>query len=101
MENSPERLEIVHRMNEIFIEECPVILNFNKAYFVLVQPWAPRLQSNQLLEGGLKYAVTDPVLRDAKQHDWNRPPKWPVALALGIVVAGLGYAVRLNQKRNV
>lgn len=100
MENSPERLEIVHRMNEIFAEECPVILNFNKAYFVLVQPWAPRTQNNQMLEGGIKYAVTDPVLRDVKQREWNRTPKWPVVVGLGIVVVGLGYAVRLNRKRN-
>jgi ABC-type transport system substrate-binding protein len=100
MENSPERLALVHRMNDIFAEECPVILNFNKAFFVMVQPWAPRTHNNQMLEGGIKYAITDPVLRDAKQRAWNNPPEWPIFVGLGVVIAGLGYAVRLNQKRN-
>ncbi|MGV3532576.1 MAG: ABC transporter substrate-binding protein, partial [Chthoniobacteraceae bacterium] len=100
MENGPERLKLVHRMNEIFAEECPVILNFNKAFFVMVQPWAPRTHNNQMLEGGIKYAITDPKLREAKQRAWNNPPEWPIFLGVGVVLAGLGYAVRLNKKRN-
>jgi hypothetical protein len=53
-----------------------------------------------MMEGGIKYAVTDPVLRDAKQREWNDPPAWPIVVALLGVVSALGYAIRLNQKRN-
>ena len=66
----------------------------------MVQPWAPRTHNNQMLEGGIKYAVTDPVLREAKQRAWNKAPLWPIGLGLGLVAVGLGYAVRLNRKRN-
>ncbi len=58
MEDGPARMEIIRRMNDILIEDCPVILNFNKSYYVLVQPWAPLTHTNTLLVGGgLKYCV--------------------------------------------
>jgi len=41
MDDGPARMEIVRRMNDILIEDCPIILNFNQAYYGLVQPWAP------------------------------------------------------------
>lgn len=101
MENSPERLAIVQRMNEIFAEEVPVILEFNKAGYIIEQPWAPATNFNVMLEGGVKYRPVDPIMRAQKQREWNHVPKWPIAVALGAVVAGLGLGVVVNRKRNV
>ncbi|MHA3770914.1 ABC transporter substrate-binding protein [Verrucomicrobiota bacterium sgz303538] len=101
MDNTPERLAIVHKMNAFLAEECPVIFNFNKAYFSIVQPWAPRTNNNMMWESGLKFAVADPVLRTQKQREWNAQPKWPIAAALLGLVAMVGYAVRWNKKHNV
>src|SRR5437899_2564522 len=101
MENSPERLEIVHRMNDILNEDCPNILNFHRAMYELIQPWAPRTHHNLMLEGGVKYGQLDYSLREQKRREWNRKPVWPVAVALGFVVAGLVYARRVNRRRNV
>jgi ABC-type transport system substrate-binding protein len=101
MENSPERLELIKRMNAIIAEDVPQILEFNKAGYIIEQPWAPATHFNVMLEGGVKYRDVDPVLRAQKQHEWNPVPKWPIALALGLVVAGLGYGFALNRKRNV
>jgi ABC-type transport system substrate-binding protein len=101
MENTPERLELVHKMNQFIGEEAPMIFNFNKAYYVVVQPWAPRTHANMMMEGGVKYAIADPILRAQKQKEWNPQPKWPIALAV-IGIAGLiGYGVRVNRRRNV
>ncbi len=100
MENSPERMEIVKQMNALLAEDCPLILNFHKAFYSAVQPWAPRTQNNLMLEGGVKYAVVDAELRAKKRAEWNRKPLWPLALLAGFVVAGAGYAVHVNRRRN-
>lgn len=101
MENTPERLAITKRMNDIFAEEVPVILEFNKAGYIIEQPWAPATHFNVMLEGGMKFRPVDPVMRAQKQREWNPVPKWPIAVALGVIVAGLGLGVAVNRKRNV
>jgi oligopeptide transport system substrate-binding protein len=98
MENTPERVAIVRKMNEILAEDCPVILEFHKAYYSLVPPFAPRTQSNPMLEGGLKYARVDHALREEKRREWNPVPLWPV-LAVGVALVGaLAYGVSFNRR---
>lgn len=101
MEDSPERAAIIDKMNDIFLEDCPVILTFNKAYYTVGQSWAPRTHSNMMLEGGLKYAVLDPVLRDQKRREWNHKPVWPVFILLGGLAGLVGYGISWSKKRNV
>ena len=89
-------------MQRIFlVEDSPMILNFHKAFYSAVQPWAPRTHNNLMLEGGVKYAVLDAPLRERKRAEWNRKPLWPLAILAGMVAAGTGYAVRINRRRNV
>jgi hypothetical protein len=88
-------------MNDILIEECPIVLNFNKAYYVLVQPWAPLTHNNMMLEGGLCYLPVDAPMRGARQREWNPVAKWPPFVAAGVVALGIVYGVRLNRRRNV
>ena len=78
-ENSPERLALIKRLNDVLLEDCPIILNFHKGYYVLVPPWAPVTQMNLLLEGGLRYVWVDTPLREQKRREWNPVPKWPLA----------------------
>jgi ABC-type transport system substrate-binding protein len=101
MENSPERLALVKRMNALLWEDCPQILNFHKAYYTAVQPWAPRTNSNLMLEGGVRFAVVDAAMRAEKQREWNRAPMWPLALLGALVIAGAGAAIQINRRRNV
>lgn len=101
MENSPERLEIVKKMNAVLLEDCPMILEFNKAYYTMVEPFAPRTHNNLMLEGGVKYAVVDYAMREAKRREWNRKPAWPIGVALIGVAVVVGYGVHWNRTRNV
>jgi ABC-type transport system substrate-binding protein len=101
MDNSPERLALVHKMNAFLTEECPIFYHFHKAYYTMIQPWAPRTNSNEMLEQGLKYAITDPVVRDQKRREWNPRPVWPIGVALIGVVALAGYGVRWNRRRSL
>lgn len=100
-ENSPERLEIVHRLNAILAEDCPVIYTNHKAFYSMVLPWAPRIHSNMMLEGGLKYLVADPAMRAQKQREWNPVARWPIGVGVVFVVAALGYAAAWNRKRTL
>jgi ABC-type transport system substrate-binding protein len=101
MEDSPERLALTKKMNDILIEDTPIILEFNKGGYYVEQPWAPVTHKNMLLEGGYKYLPVDVEMRAQKQREWNPVPKWPIALGLAAVIAGLGYGAALNRKRNV
>ncbi len=102
MENTPERLALLRQMNDILIEDCPIILNFNKGYYTIEQPWAPITQVNTLIQGGgVKYATVNPEIREQKRREWNPKPVWPVVLLVGAVLAGAIYAVRWNRKRVV
>ena len=101
MEDTPERLKMVTRMADILAEECPIILNTEKSYFVLVQPWAPRTHDNTQIEGGVKYMPLDPVLRAKCREEWNRPRYWPLWAGLGVIALGIAYAVQRSRRADV
>jgi len=100
MENTPERLEIVKRMNAIISEDVPAILNFHKAFYTVVQPWARRTQGNPMLEGGIKYGLVDAPLREQKRREWNRQPAWPLFVLIALFASGVYYALRWNRRQN-
>jgi oligopeptide transport system substrate-binding protein len=100
MDNGPERLTLVRRMNEILAEDCPLILTFHKAFYTSVQPWSPRVHGNMMLEGGVKYLLLDPELRERKRQEWNEKPIWPLVLACGLLIGGIGYAIRWNLRND-
>jgi ABC-type transport system substrate-binding protein len=101
MEDSPERLALINRMNEMIAEDCPVIFEFAKAFYVAVQPWARWTHNNGMMEGSFnKYHYVDPVPREKLRREWNRKPMWPVFALAGLLVAGVIYAVHWNRNRN-
>ncbi len=101
MEGSPERFEIVKKMNALLLEDCAMIPFFNKAYYRLISPFAPRTHNNLMLEGGVKYAVLDYDLREKKRREWNPVANWPIAVAVFAALGAVGYGVMLNRRRNV
>ena len=102
MENTPERMKIIQRMNDILVEDVAIIPEFHKGTYIVSQPWAPRVQYNMLLDGGaIKYQPINPVMRARLQPLWNRKPQWPIYTAVAILTAILGYGIVLNRRRNV
>ncbi|RFC45525.1 MAG: substrate-binding protein [Verrucomicrobia bacterium] len=98
MENSAVRDGIVLKMNDILAEDVPHILNMHRSSFRLSQPWAPRIQSNPLLEGGLKYVVIEHGLREQLRTQWNKKPVWPVAALLAMVAGSALLALNARRK---
>ena len=102
MENGPERLALIRQMNDMIAEDCPVIFQFAKAYYVVTPPWGRWTHNNPMLEGGFnKYHTVDAVLRARVRPEWNRRPLWPAFVLCGLLIAGLLYAVRWNRRANV
>jgi ABC-type transport system substrate-binding protein len=97
MENGPEREEIALKLNSILSEDAPAILLMHKSLFALTHEWAPRIQSNPMLEGGLKYGVLKEDLRRKNRADWNAKPFWPVGVLVALILAAAA-GLRLNRK---
>jgi ABC-type transport system substrate-binding protein len=97
MEDCPEREEIALRLNSILSEDVPAILLMHKSLFALTHEWAPRIQSNPMLEGGLKYAVLKDEIRLRDRAAWNAKPFWPVAVLLVLAFTALA-GLCLNRK---
>ena len=97
MEDCPEREEIALSLNAILSEDVPAILLMHKSLFALTHEWAPRIQSNPMLEGGLKYAVLKDDVRRADRAAWNAKPLWPIGALIALALAALA-GLRLNRK---
>jgi ABC-type transport system substrate-binding protein len=102
MDDGPERLAIIHKMNDILAEDCPAIWEFDKKFFIATQPWGRWTHNTPILEYGFnKYHHVDPVLREKLRAQWNRKPVWP-PIALGaLILAGAIYALRWNRRKHV
>ena len=101
MDNGPERMKLIRRLNEILVEDCPIVLQSHPVTFSLSQPWIPRVASNAMVPYGWRYAQLDPVLRAAKRKEWNKRPLWPVLTLGGLMLAGIGGALAWASRRNV
>lgn len=98
MENSPEREDLARKLNLMIAEDVPQILILHQSLFALSQPWAPRVQDNPMLEGGLKYAVVDQSMRREKRREWNRIPLWPLGVMGGLLVVGVVAGLRSGRR---
>ncbi|HWL54904.1 MAG TPA: ABC transporter substrate-binding protein [Chthoniobacteraceae bacterium] len=103
MENGPERLAIIEKMNRILVEETPVVFMGHPVIFSLSQPWVPYISSNAMLAGGggMKYQIIDQNLRAERRLELNRTPWWPVWTLAGLLVVFVGGCVKLARRRNL
>ncbi len=99
MENCPEREEIARKMNAILSEDVPHLLTMHRSVFGLTHKWAPRVQSNPMLEGGIKYAVLEDAVREEARAGWNAKALWPLGLA-GVLAAAAGVFARRISRRS-
>ncbi|MEP6668178.1 MAG: ABC transporter substrate-binding protein [Chthoniobacter sp.] len=102
MDDGPERLALIEKMNAMLAEDCPAIWEFDKAFYIATQPWARWTHNSPMIEYGFnKYQQVDPVLRKKLRRDWNRKPLWPLFILGALLAAGLIYAVRWNRRNHV
>ena len=100
MENTPQRLFIINRMNRILHEEAPWVYGFHPKSYALGHAWLKNRKPSDVGHNNLKYQRIDVALREARRRDWNRPVLWPLvafALALAALLVPAVRAYRLRQ----
>ncbi|MBI2276662.1 MAG: ABC transporter substrate-binding protein [Dechloromonas sp.] len=102
MENTPERLEIVRRMNRILHHDAPWVFGLHPKSYTLGHRWLKNRKPNDVGNNILKYQRIDPSDRATARKEWNSPVLWPfglglVLLALAVIPAIVGYRRRESR----
>lgn len=87
MENGPQRLAIIDRMQEILRRDAPWIWGFHPKDYTLRHVWLTNRKPTKVGNNTLKYQRVDAVLRDRLRAEWNRPVFWQALLVVLALVA--------------
>ena len=100
MDDTPERLKLIHQMRDIVQEDCPWIFNDHSEYLILRYAWLKNAKSNPVALNTLKYLRIDAGLRERDRAAWNRPAYGVVALFFGfLIVSALPATVVIRKRR--
>lgn len=98
MENTPERLRIIDRMNMRLQNDAPWIFGFHPKSYTLAHAWVRNRKPNDVAQNIIKYMGIDNEARHVAQRDWNRPVLWPFVL-LAIIGVIMALSLWSNEKR--
>lgn len=73
MDNSPERYEIIQKMQHILQHDAPWVFGFHPKNFALYHQWFHNLKPNLMANNNLKYLRLDTQKREELREKWNRP----------------------------
>lgn len=99
MDNTPERLGIVRRMNAILHHDAPWVFGLHPKNYTLSHRWLTNRKPNDVANNTLKYQRIDAAARAEARRAWNAPVLWPLAvggaaLLAAVLPAWLGYRRR-------
>ncbi|HUT33943.1 MAG TPA: ABC transporter substrate-binding protein [Planctomycetota bacterium] len=86
MENTPERLAIIRKMNHVLQRDAPWIFGYHDVAFALVHEWYRNAHPHAMANNLLKYRRIDPELRAERREEWNRPRWIPVLIVVAVLV---------------
>ena len=86
MDNSPERQQVIDEMIAIAQKDAPWIWGFYPKSFGLSHGWFGQSKPNFMANNTLKYKKVDPVLREQRRKEWNRPVLWPIGLIFLLLI---------------
>ncbi|TXG85983.1 MAG: peptide ABC transporter substrate-binding protein [Rhodocyclaceae bacterium] len=99
MENSPQRLAIIDRMNRILHDEAPWVYGFHPKTYALAHAWLKNRKPSDVGHNGLKYQRIDVAGRESARRAWNSPVLWPLLAVLLAIVVLVVPAVRGYRRR--
>jgi ABC-type transport system substrate-binding protein len=101
MDDGPARADIIHRMRDIAVEDCPWIYLDENEGPTMYQPWVRNRYSNPILPDLVDYRGIDVDRRLTLQSEWNRPVWAPFAIFVLVLGASFVPAARtVNRHRN-
>jgi anti-sigma-K factor RskA len=80
MENSPERLKIIRKMEAIVRYDAPWLFGLHPKNFSLFHSWYQNLKPNLMANNRMKYTRIDTAKRSEQRKKWNQPVFWPIIL---------------------
>ena len=99
MENGPQRQQVLDRMLAIARRDAPWAWGFYPRQYTLHQAWLNNGKLNPMANNTLKYLQVEPQLRARKRMQWNDPVWWPLAAALGLLVAAVLPGLWVYRRR--
>ena len=99
MDNSPQRLELIRKMNRILQEDAPWIFGFHPKSYTLGHAWLYNRKPNDVANNILKYQRLDVAERARRRALWNTPVRWPLGVLAGVVLVVLGTAIAAYRRR--
>ena len=99
MENSPERLEIIRKMNHLLQQDAPWVFTYHPVAFGLSHQWVKNSKPSSLGGGTLKYLRIDAGQRSENRLAWNKPVVWPLWVCVALLMLGTIPAVITIWKR--
>jgi ABC-type oligopeptide transport system substrate-binding subunit len=97
MDNSPERLAIIDKMQAILHQDAPWLWGYHPKKYVLQHGWLSNVKPNVLANNKLKYWRIDAAQRERLRHQWNQPIYWPLwssLILLMLVGFWIGWVLR-------
>ena len=99
MENSPERLEIIQKMNRLLQQDAPWIFTYHPVTFGLSHQWLKNKKPSSIGYNALKYLRIDATQRSENRQEWNQPVLWPLWMCIALLVLGTIPAIFTIWKR--
>ena len=94
MQNSPQRLEIIRKMNAIVRADAPWVWAFYPKSYSLYHQWYKNVKPNLMANNTYKYRRVDPAQRAQARQQWNTPVLWPLYLGALVLLISVIPAVR-------
>ena len=100
MENTPERLALIRKMNRRLQHDVPWIFAFHPKTYTLAHAWLKNRKPNDVGNNSLKYQRLDHAERARLRREWNHPARWPLFAVAFAVLLLIYPVVRLYRIRN-
>ena len=99
MGNGTERQQIIDRMIDILRHDAPWLWGYHPRIYGLYHSWYKNVKPNRMAHNTVKYHKIDPVLRQQRRQEWNKPVLWPLALVSIVATLGLIPAFTAYRRR--
>ena len=98
MDDTPQRTEIIRRMERIVQEDAPWIFGFHPKAYLLAHAWLHNRKPHDVANNTLKYQRIDATERARRRQEWNTPVLMPL-MVIGAVFAAVAVPAIVAYRR--
>ena len=98
MPDGPARQAVIDRMVDILRHDAPWVFWLHPKAYSLQHGWVKNRKPGAIVRNGLKYQRLDVAARERAREAWNRPVRWPLALAAAVLAIFVFPAIRFWRR---